>query len=54
MDTTTFIIGVFCLIDDQLAGERLQGCLPQPTLRHSEVLTIEVVVEFLKNCQLSA
>lgn len=47
MDITTFIIAVFCLIDDQLAGQRLRRRGPQPTLCDSEVLTIEVVGEFL-------
>jgi hypothetical protein len=47
MDITTFIIATFCLIDDQLAGKRLRRRGPQPTLKDSEVLTIEVVGEFL-------
>jgi Transposase DDE domain len=47
MDITTFIISVFCLIDDFLAGKRLRQRGPQPTLRDSEVLTIEVIGEFL-------
>jgi hypothetical protein len=47
MDITTFMIAVFCLIEDSLAGRRLRKCGPQPTLRDSEVLTIEVVGEFL-------
>jgi hypothetical protein len=47
MDITTFIIATFCLIDDQLAGKRLRQRGPQPTLKDSEVLTIEVVGEFL-------
>jgi hypothetical protein len=47
MDITTFIITVFCLIEDQLVGKRLRRRGPQPTLRDSEVLTIEVVGEFL-------
>lgn len=47
MDITTFIIAVFCLIDDFLAGQRLRKRGPSPTLRDSEVLTIEVVGEFL-------
>jgi hypothetical protein len=49
MDATTFIVTVFCLIDDWLAGQphplRQRG--PQPTLADSEVLTIECVGEFL-------
>lgn len=48
MDITTFIIAVFCLIEDHLAGQRLRKRGPQPRLRDSEVLTIEVVGEFLR------
>ena len=47
MDITTFIISVFCLIEDFLSGRLLRTRGPQPTLRDSEVLTIEVVGEFL-------
>lgn len=47
MDITTFMIAVFCLIEDALAGRRLRKRGPQPTLRDSEVLTMEVVGEFL-------
>jgi len=47
MDITTFMIAVYCLIDDTIAGTRLRKRGPQPTLRDSEVLTIEVVGEFL-------
>src|SRR5262245_56915125 len=47
MDITTFMIAVFCLIEDFLAEQRLRRRGPQPTLRDSEVLTIEVVGEFL-------
>src|ERR1043165_6196760 len=47
MDITTFIISVYCLIDDHLAGQRLRRRGPQPTLRDSEVLTMEVIGEFL-------
>ena len=48
MDLSTFIVAVFCLIDDRLKGlGRLRGRGPAPTLCDSEVLTIEVVGEFL-------
>ena len=47
MDITTFIIAVFCLMDDFLAGKRLRKRGPLPKLRDSEVLTIEGVGEFL-------
>jgi hypothetical protein len=48
MDITTFMIAVFCLIEDFLAGKRLRKRGPLPRLRDSEVLTIEVVGEFLE------
>ena len=49
MDLTTFLVTVFCLIDDWLAGQplRLRQRGPRPTLADSEVLTIECVGEFL-------
>ncbi len=48
MDLGTFIIAVFCLIDDRLKDlGRLRARGPAPTLCDSEVLTIEVVGEFL-------
>jgi Transposase DDE domain len=47
MELTTFIVTVFCLIDDWLAGQRLRQRGPRPTLADSEVLTIECVGEFL-------
>jgi hypothetical protein len=48
VDLNTFIIAVFCLIDDQLKDlGRLRARGPAPTLCDSEVLTIEVVGEFL-------
>jgi len=47
MDITTFMIAVFCLIEDVLCGRQLRKRGPQPTLRDSEVLTMEVVGEFL-------
>ena len=48
MDLSTFIVAVFCLIDDRLkdrAPLRQRG--PAPKLSDTEVLTIEVVGEFL-------
>ena len=49
MDLSTFIISVFCLVDDHLKGcqrsYRKRG--PAPKLSDSEVLTIEIVGEFL-------
>ena len=48
MDLSTFIVSVFCLIDDRLKDlGRLRARGPAPTLCDSEVLTIEVVGEFL-------
>jgi hypothetical protein len=48
MDLNTFIVAVFCLIDDHIKdlGD-LRGRGPTPTLCDSEVLTIEIVGEFL-------
>jgi hypothetical protein len=43
MELTTFIVSVFCLLDDWLAGQHLRQRGPQPTLADSEVLTIECV-----------
>jgi hypothetical protein len=49
MDLNTFIISVFCLIDDHLKDHqrsyRQRG--PSPKLSDSEVLTIETVGEFM-------
>jgi hypothetical protein len=49
MDVTTFIVTVFCLVDDWLASQprplRRRG--PAPSLADSEVLTIECVGKFL-------
>jgi len=48
LDPSTFIVAVFCLVDDRLKGwclRRSRG--PTPKLSDAEVLTIEVVGEFL-------
>jgi hypothetical protein len=47
MDLSTFIVSVFCLIDDRLKGRRIRQRGPAPKLSDSEVLTIEIVGEFL-------
>jgi hypothetical protein len=47
MDLGTFIIAVFCLIDDQIKDRALRARGPAPKLSDAEVLTIEVVGEFL-------
>ena len=47
----TFIVAVYCLVDDLmealLGGQRLRKRGPDPTLDDREVLTVEVVGEFL-------
>jgi hypothetical protein len=49
VDLNTFIISVFCLIDDRIKGRhrsyRKRG--PAPKLSDSEVITMEIVAEFL-------
>ncbi len=47
MDLSTFIISVFCLIDDRLKGRRVRQRGPVPKLSDAEVLTIEIIGEFL-------
>lgn len=48
MDFNTFMLTVFCVIDDWLKGQgRIRQRGPQPVLSDSEVLTIEVVGEFI-------
>ena len=47
MDLDTFIVIVFCLIDDRLDGGRIRQRGPKPKLSDSEVLTLEVVGESL-------
>ncbi|MGF1471768.1 MAG: hypothetical protein ACFB50_08515 [Rubrobacteraceae bacterium] len=49
MDLDTFVVVVFCLVDDRLKGSqrsyRQRG--PAPKLSDSEVIAIEIVGEFL-------
>lgn len=47
MDLSTFIIAVFCLVDDRLKGHRIRQRGPDPKLSDAEVLTMEIVGEFL-------
>jgi hypothetical protein len=47
VDLSTFIVSVFCLIDDRLKGRRIRQRGPTPKLSDSEVLTIEIIGEFL-------
>lgn len=58
MDLDDFIITVFCLVDDAvtgvLGGRRLRQRGPDPRLADSEVLTMEVVGEYLGLSQDSA
>jgi hypothetical protein len=47
VDLSTFIVSVFCLVDDRLGGRRIRQRGPAPKLSDSEVITMEVVGEFL-------
>jgi hypothetical protein len=47
MDLNSFIIAVFCLIDDRIEDRTLRARGPLPRLSDAEVLTIEIVGEFL-------
>jgi hypothetical protein len=51
MSIDDFIISVFCLVDDELKkvlrGKKLRQRGPSPELKDSEVITIEIVGEFL-------
>ena len=47
MDLITFIISVFCICDDWLKDKQLRQRGPAPTMSDSEVLTMEIVGEFL-------
>lgn len=47
MDLNTFIIAVFCLTDDWFKGRKLRQRGPTPKLSDAEVLTIEIVGEYL-------
>jgi hypothetical protein len=47
MDIITFMVTVYCLVDDWLGDTKLRERGPEPTLKDSEVLTMEIVGEFL-------
>ena len=48
MELNTFVVAVFCLVDDWLrGGSKLRQRGPEPELWDSEVLTMEIVGEFL-------
>lgn len=50
MDLNTFIVVIYCLIDDWLQGQpRYRQRGPQPILSDSELLTIEVVGNWLEH-----
>jgi hypothetical protein len=55
MDLDTFIIAVFCVLDEAVPrvtdGHRLRQRGPVPILADSEVLTMEVVGEYLGQAQ---
>ena len=58
MSIEDFIITVFCLIDDELQkmlkGKKLRQRGPAPGLKDSEVITMEIVGEFLgRDCDKS-
>jgi Transposase DDE domain len=50
MDLSTFIVDVFCLTDDWIASRRrpIRERGPAPKLSDSEVITMEIVGEFLE------
>jgi DDE family transposase len=47
VELNTFIVTVFCLIDDQIEDRHIRRRGPAPKLSDAEVLTIEIVGEFL-------
>lgn len=47
MDITTYLVSIFCLVDDFLKGKVIRQRGVAPRLWDSEVLTMEVVGEFL-------
>jgi hypothetical protein len=47
VDLNTFIVAVFCLIDDRIEDRALRARGPLPRLSDAEVLTLEIVGEFL-------
>ena len=47
MDLTTFMVSVYCLVADKIEGLQLRQRGPQPRLTDAEVLTMEIVGEYL-------
>ena len=47
MDTNTFLIHVYCIVDDFMKNKQIRKRGPKPQLSDSEVLTIEIVGSYL-------
>jgi hypothetical protein len=47
MDIPTFIIRIYCVVDDFIKEVRLRQRGPEPTVSDSEVITMQNVGEFL-------
>ena len=47
MDTNSYMIEMFCIIDDFMKRKRIRRRGPQPQLSDSEVITIEIMGAFL-------
>ena len=47
MDTNTFLISVYCIVDDYMKDKRIRKRGPAPRLSDSEVITIEIVGTFM-------
>ena len=47
MDIITFVVSVYCLVADRVDGLKLRGRGRKPTVSDAEVLTMEIVGEYL-------
>src|ERR1700756_2677537 len=47
MDINDLLLRIYCLVDDEIKDWRPRARGPNPTLRDSEVITLEVVGEWL-------
>lgn len=47
MDTNTFLIHVYCIVDDFMKGKRIRKRGPQPLLSDSEVISTKITGSFL-------
>ena len=47
MDISTYLVSMYCIVDDNMPKYRLRKRGPQPRLSDSEVITMEIVGEFL-------